>query len=101
MATPRRRARLAGDSRSDGFVTAPLRCGLYARVSTDGQVEKYGLGSQLTELRALAKERGYTVVEEFVDDGVSAATLERPRLNALRALVRQRGLDVVMAHTSD
>jgi len=80
---------------------APVRCALYARVSTDAQVEKYGLGSQLTELRALAKQRGYCVVGEFVDDGVSGATLDRPRLNALRELARGRGTDVVMAHTSD
>jgi site-specific DNA recombinase len=78
-----------------------LRCALYARVSTEQQAEKFGLASQLRELRARASERGYTVVGEFIDDGVSGSTLERPRLNALRALVRARSLDIVLAHTSD
>ena len=79
----------------------PLRCALYARVSTDEQAERYGLSSQLTELRALADRRGYAVVGEFIDDGWSGATLDRPRLTALRTLVRARGTDVILAHASD
>ena len=38
-----------------------MRAALYARVSTDEQAEKYGLSSQLTELRELAAKKGFTV----------------------------------------
>jgi site-specific DNA recombinase len=79
----------------------PLRCAIYARVSTDDQAERYGLSSQLTELRALAARRGYTIIGEYIDDGISGAVLERPKLAELRALVRNRGVEVVLAHTTD
>jgi site-specific DNA recombinase len=67
-----------------------IRAAIYARVSTEEQGEKYGLTSQVTELRALAAERGYTVQAgtEFVDDGVSGTTLERPALERLREAAR-------------
>jgi site-specific DNA recombinase len=83
------------------MTAAALRCALYARVSTDEQAEKYGLDAQVTELRALAKHRKYTVVGEFVDDGVSGAVLDRPALNRLRDLVAAHGLDVVLMMDSD
>lgn len=82
-------------------IAPTLRCALYARVSTDKQVEKYGLDAQLYAVRRLATERGYTIVGEFVDDGVSGATLDRPKLNALRDLVRARAIDIVLAHATD
>src|SRR5262245_46701220 len=75
---------------------------LYARVSTDEQADHgYGLQSQLRELRALAKERGYTIGAEYVDDGWSGALLDRPKLDALRQVIRDRGADVVLAHAPD
>src|SRR5262245_13132066 len=101
MATPDHRLRVVGVDRRAGRMTSPLRAALYARVSTDLQTEKFGLPSQLRELRALATRRGYTVIGEFVDDGYSGALLERPQLTVLRDLVRDRGVDVVLAHSSD
>jgi site-specific DNA recombinase len=78
-----------------------VRAALYARVSTDDQAEKYGLSSQLTELRALAARKGYDVIGEFADEGISGATLDRPQLERLRELVRHRALDVVLVHDLD
>jgi site-specific DNA recombinase len=80
-----------------------VRAALYARVSTDEQAEKYGLSSQLTELRELAAKKGFTVPEgaEFVDDGYSGATLDRPALNRLREGVRSHVFDVVLIHDPD
>jgi site-specific DNA recombinase len=77
------------------------RAALYARVSTDEQVEKYGLDAQVTELRALATARQYAVVEEFVDEGVSGAVLDRPALTRLRDLVAAKGVDVVLTMDAD
>src|SRR5437667_3400080 len=78
-----------------------MRAALYARVSTEEQAEKYGLSSQLRELRAVAKREGYTIVAEYVDDGVSGATLDRPQLARLREAARARAFDVVLVHAVD
>jgi site-specific DNA recombinase len=80
-----------------------MRAGLYARVSTDDQAKKYGLSSQLHELRALATRHGYTVAEHhvFKDDGYSGATLDRPALDDLREAARAKALDVLLVHDLD
>jgi site-specific DNA recombinase len=78
-----------------------MKAALYLRVSTEDQVEKYGLPAQRTELLALAQRRGDTIVEEYSDDGVSGATLERPALARLRDAVRARTVEVVLVHTLD
>lgn len=77
------------------------RCAVYARVSTEDQVKQYGLASQLTDLRATAKDRGYTITEEFREEGISGGTLNRPELEPLRQAVRDRRVDVVLFHDPD
>jgi DNA invertase Pin-like site-specific DNA recombinase len=52
---------------------------LYARVSTDGQDPQV----QLEPLRAHAAQRGWTIVEEFVDHGYSGAKEKRPALDRM------------------
>lgn len=52
---------------------------LYARVSTTGQDPEV----QLEALRTHATQRGWQVVEEFVDRGVSGAKERRPALDRL------------------
>jgi site-specific DNA recombinase len=81
----------------------PVRTALYVRVSTAEQAEKYGLTSQLTELRALAARKGYDVRDgaEFVDDDASGATLDRPALAKLRDAVRVGAFDLVLVHDPD
>ena len=60
------------------------RAAIYARVSSGRQEQEATVESQLEAVRAHAKERGYRVVEEFVDEAYSGATLERPALDRLR-----------------
>lgn len=54
------------------------RAALYARVSTVGKGQDVNL--QLDELRQVAAQRGWLVVEDhvYVDDGVSGAKESRP-----------------------
>jgi DNA invertase Pin-like site-specific DNA recombinase len=62
------------------------RVGLYARVSTlVGQSPEM----QLVELRAYAARRGWLVVEEYIDHGVSGAEESRPALNRLMTDAKQ------------
>lgn len=74
---------------------------LYARVSTDGQVET-GLVSQLAELRRFVNDKfpGEPSIE-FVDDGYTGANFERPQLNELRAQIRAGRIRIVVASDPD
>ena len=70
---------------------------IYVRVSTaDQHVE-----SQLYDLRELAAERGYTVVQEFSDCGVSGKRARRPGLDALIADARRKKFSVVLVAAFD
>ena len=56
-----------------------MKIALYARVSTEGQDPDV----QLHALRAHATQRGWTIVEEFVDHGYSGAKEKRPALDRM------------------
>ena len=79
---------------------------LYARVSTDQQAERYGLGAQVTAIQQRLTERGYQPVPDgtavvFADDGYSCGTVDRPALARLREAVRQGRVDVVLCLDPD
>lgn len=77
----------------------PPRAALYARVSTNGHGQDVGL--QLDELRAVAEQRGWQVVEEFTDEGVSGAATERPALDQMMGLARRGKLDLIVVWKLD
>lgn len=60
-------------------MNAPKKVALYARVSTSDQRADL----QLDGLRALADQRGWRVVAEYVDEGVSGTRDRRPALDRL------------------
>lgn len=53
---------------------------LYERLSRDDNVEgeSYSIGNQKKLLTKVAKEKGYTNLIHFSDDGISGVTMERP-----------------------
>ena len=55
----------------------------YVRVSSDGQVDKYGLGIQEDDIRKFCESKKYELVQVFRDEGVSGSLLERPALGEL------------------
>lgn len=57
----------------------PAAC--YLRCSTDAQEES--VPAQRKQIERFAAERGFEVVEEFVDDGLSGTSTDRPRLQDL------------------
>ncbi len=82
------------------------RVALYTRVSTDKQVEKYGLGVQAEALRQRAQQKGYLPLRDgeqdlFVNDGYSGGTLDRPALRRLRDAVRLGQVQVVLTYDPD
>jgi len=73
------------------------RTAIYARVSTRDQHAE----NQTDDLKNYAHARGWTVVGEFVDEGVSGAQRDRPGLDAMMKLVRQRKVDTVLVWKYD
>jgi DNA invertase Pin-like site-specific DNA recombinase len=70
---------------------------IYVRVSTaDQRVE-----SQLYDLRDLAANRGFTVVKEYQDCGVSGRRARRPGLDALIGDARHKKFSVVLVAAFD
>ncbi len=83
-----------------------MRAALYERVSTDAQVERYGLGVQEWALRKRCQERGYSLASDgvkdaFVDDGSSGGDLNRPALTRLRQAVREGMVDILLCYDPD
>ena len=68
-----------------------MRVALYARCSTSDQ----SVDLQLDSLRDYAKARSFTVVEEYVDEGVSGAKVRRPALDQLLKDAHRRRFDAV------
>ena len=66
------------------------RVALYARVST---LNNQDPEMQLAELREYAERRGWQVVEEFTDQGVSGCKESRPALNRLMSDACRRRFD--------
>jgi len=75
------------------------RIALYARVSTDKQTCE----NQLQELRSIAERMNYTIVAEFVDNGISGMKTRqnRPALDQLMKSATQRRFDMVMCWSID
>lgn len=74
-----------------------LRACLYGRVSTTDQNPRM----QIDELREFAARRGYEVVGEFIDRGVSGTRDRRPELDRLMALAHRGKVDVVVCWRFD
>jgi DNA invertase Pin-like site-specific DNA recombinase len=73
------------------------KCALYARVST---LEQH-VETQLYDLRQLAAQRGFEVVAEYTDQGISGTKARRPGLDALMADARRRKYSVLLVAAFD
>ncbi len=77
-----------------------MKAAIYARVSTtNGQNPE----NQILRLRDVAAKANWTVVEEFVDHGISGAKGrdKRPAFDQLCKAITRRDVDVVMAWSVD
>ena len=75
------------------------RAAIYVRVSTDKQT----IENQLRELRWIAEHRGWKIVQEYRDAGISGAKGReaRPGLDEMLKDAQRRRFDVVMAWAID
>ena len=79
------------------------RAALYARVSTPQQEKEDTIESQVAALEAFAQQQGYPLDPEFyfLDQAVSGAQLNRPRLDRLRDLAAAGRFEVVLCYSPD
>ena len=76
----------------------PLKCAIYSRVSTLlGQSVEH----QLHGLRDLANQRGFSIVSEYVDEGISGTSERRPSLDRLIKDARNGLFSVILIHSID
>src|ERR1700745_2409067 len=85
--------------RSDGRGIMGKRAAIYVRVSTDKQTVE----NQVTALYQIAERRGWEVVEQYSDAGISGAKGHdgRPGLETMLKDASKRKFDVIMAWAID
>ncbi|MBA7560944.1 MAG: hypothetical protein GH159_00135 [Dehalococcoidia bacterium] len=78
-----------------------MNAAIYCRVSTEDQ-EKEGtsLQTQLEACLDYCQQKGYTVTHQF-SEAYSGLTLDRPKLNELRDLIRTGDIDVIVIYCLD
>ena len=69
-----------------------MKVAIYARCSTQEQ----SVALQLEGLREYAEARGFEIVSEFTDEGVSGAKTQRPALDRLLADAHRRRFEGVL-----
>jgi len=78
---------------------AQQRVAIYGRVSTTNHGQDVGL--QTRELEQFAGARGWTLVDSYLDIGISGAKDRRPELDRLMADAHRRKFDVVIVWKFD
>src|SRR6267143_4245166 len=76
-----------------------MKVALYTRVSTSGNGQDTEVHAR--ELRQYATRRGWTVLQEYTDNGVSGAKESRPALDRLMQDARRRKFDGVLCWKLD
>ncbi|MDA1305474.1 MAG: recombinase family protein [Nitrospirae bacterium] len=76
-----------------------MKVGIYARVSTIDKGQDVGI--QVGELEAYAKARGWTVLDQYLDEGISGSKERRPGLDRLLTACRRRQIDIVLVWRLD
>jgi site-specific DNA recombinase len=79
-----------------------MRAALYARISEDRDGTALGVTRQLEDCRTYAERRGWTVVDEYVDNDISAsAGRRRPAYRKLLADIESRHVQAVVVWALD
>lgn len=80
------------------------RVGIYIRVSTEEQAkEGYSIPAQIKRLNAFCESQDWTVVDRYIDDGISAKYYIEKRKELKRLLddVKQGAIDIVLVWRLD
>lgn len=79
-----------------------MRCVIYRRVSTDMQAEQgYSLDAQEQRLKAYAESQGWTITNDYCDEGYSAKNTDRPELQRMVDDMKNDKFDVILVYKLD
>ena len=81
-----------------------MRAALYARVSSEEQVEGYSIDAQRRAFQILVEGRGWTIYKEYIEEGKSARTEninKRPVFKEAIAEGLDRKYDILVVHKVD
>jgi site-specific DNA recombinase len=81
-----------------------LRAAIYCRVSTEEQAsEGMSISAQKKALADYAQRNHMVVVDEFIDEGVSARTADRPQFQRMISAAKKkpRPFDLILIHKTD
>lgn len=81
-----------------------MRAALYARVSSEEQVEGYSIDAQRRAFQVLVEGRGWVVHQEYIEEGKSARTDNINRRPAFKEMVDDalaKKFDVLVVHKLD
>jgi len=76
-----------------------MRIAIYARVSTTDHGQQTGM--QTKDLEEFCRQRGFHLVDSYVDEGVSGSKDSRPQLDRLMKDARKRRFDAVLVWKLD
>ncbi len=78
------------------------RAVLYARVSTDEQSEEgHSIDAQVRLMREFCARKGWAIVGEYVDAGISGTTVQRPEFQKMLRTAPKRAFDIIVVHKLD
>jgi site-specific DNA recombinase len=84
------------------MATAPVRAGIYARISSDREGDGLGVARQLEDCQQLAELRGWRVAESYLDDDVSAYNGKtRPEYARMLDDLRTGAINAVLVYHLD
>ncbi|MEK5065945.1 recombinase family protein [Cytobacillus sp. FSL R5-0596] len=80
-----------------------MRVAIYRRVSTEMQKEEgFSLEAQTNRLNAYALSQGWTIVEDYADEGFSAKNIDdRPAMQRLIRDLKKEKFDIVLVYKLD
>ena len=74
---------------------------VYARVSSTKQENEGTIETQLAAVRTFAAQNGYTIVQEYLDNGWSGDNIIRPELDKLRVDAKRNIWEIVLIYDPD
>ena len=80
-----------------------MRAVAYLRVSTADQAgeDRFGLGAQQEAIEAYSQREGVEVLQWYIDEGYSGATIDRPGLQQLMTAAGEKTFDTVLLPKMD
>ncbi len=78
-----------------------MKVAIYARVSTEQQIENYSISLQKERMRAFCSSKGWNDITEYIDGGYSGSNLNRPALQRLEKDIKAKKVDAVVVYRLD